>query len=58
MQPFHAYDEGNLAWLPAFEAEPATDVVAARTFRDQGLSVREAQNLLRQNFHDAIQVDP
>ena len=27
MQPFHGYQTGNLNWLCALEAEPATDMV-------------------------------
>ncbi|PSC68913.1 CMV 1a interacting 1 [Micractinium conductrix] len=28
IRAFHGYDEGNLSWLAALEAEPATDVMA------------------------------
>lgn len=28
--PFHAYDEGNLCWLAAYEAEPATKAMGLR----------------------------
>lgn len=31
-KPFHAYDQGNLNWLAAYEVEPATYSVALRTF--------------------------
>ena len=32
LKPFHAYDEGNLSWLAAFEVEPATFAVALKAF--------------------------
>lgn len=31
-KPFHAYDDGNLSWEAAFDAEPATKVVMKRAF--------------------------
>ena len=55
-QHFHAYEEGNLGWLPAFEAEPATDVMAVRAIGDASLSPAHAQHRLRTNIHNAIQV--
>lgn len=30
LQPFHAYEEGNLNWLAAYEIEPATYAIAVR----------------------------
>lgn len=56
LQTFHTYDEGNLGWLPAFEAEAATDVVAIRAFKDDILTPIQAQQKLRSNIHNAIQV--
>jgi hypothetical protein len=32
LKPFHAYDEGNLSWMAAFEVEPASYAVALRAF--------------------------
>lgn len=56
MQEFHAYDEGNLNWLAAFEVESATYSMALRTFPDQELSPEQAHARLRGNIHAAIQV--
>ncbi|KAK9813537.1 hypothetical protein WJX73_005647 [Symbiochloris irregularis] len=55
LQEFHAYPEGNLGWLPAFEAEPATDLVAVRSLAQKGLSPAEAQQQLRNSINRAIQ---
>ncbi|GIL89469.1 hypothetical protein Vretimale_18892 [Volvox reticuliferus] len=35
LKPFHAYENGNLEWLAAFEVQPATYVMAIRTFKDK-----------------------
>ena len=56
LQSFHTYEEGNLGWLPAFEAEAATDVVAIRALKDDSLTPEQAQQKLRGNIHEAIQV--
>lgn len=56
MQEFHAYDEGNLNWLAAFEVESATYSMALRTFPGQSLSPEQAHARLRGNIHAAIQV--
>ena len=56
MQEFHAYEEGNLNWLAAFEVESATYSMALRTFPDQVLTPEQAQAQLRGNIHAAIQV--
>ena len=34
-KPFHAYSEGNLGWLPAFECEPATMSMGLRVWKDE-----------------------
>ncbi|KAJ9509021.1 hypothetical protein QJQ45_001513 [Haematococcus lacustris] len=48
LKPFHAYEEGNLSWLAAYEVEPATLAVSIRTFKDQpSLSPTAAFDLLR-----------
>ncbi len=52
--PFHAYDEGNLCWLAAFEAEPATYAMALRVWPQEGLTWQAAQDRLRGSFHAAI----
>ncbi len=48
--PFHAYDEGNLCWQAALEAESATYAVALRIWKNESLTWQEAQARLRQNF--------
>jgi ubiquinone/menaquinone biosynthesis C-methylase UbiE len=52
--PFHAYDAGNLCWLAAAEAEPATYSMALRVWPDAGLSGSAAHDRLRQSFHDVL----
>ena len=54
LRPFHAYPNGNLDWLPAFEVESATMSMAVRTF--PGTKPVEAQQRLRGNIHAAIKV--
>jgi ubiquinone/menaquinone biosynthesis C-methylase UbiE len=49
--PFHAYDAGNLCWLAAFEAEPATYAMAMRVWPDENLAWDTAQHRLRGSFH-------
>ena len=56
LKAFHAYEEGNLNWLAAFEVESATLSMALRTFPDAGLDAQQAQARLRQGIHGAIQV--
>lgn len=56
VQPFHAYEEGNLNWLAAFEVESATYAMALRTFPGQGLSPAQAQRRLRDGIHAALRV--
>lgn len=48
--PFHAYDAGNLCWLAAFEAEPATYAMAMRVWLDEALTWEAAQDRLRNSF--------
>jgi ubiquinone/menaquinone biosynthesis C-methylase UbiE len=52
--PFHAYDQGNLCWLAAFEAEPATHAMALRVWSKEKLSWQTAQARLRSSFHDIL----
>lgn len=56
LQEFHAYEDGNLNWLAAFEVESATYSMALRTFPDQQLVPEQAHAQLRGNIHAAIQV--
>ena len=53
-QPFHAYDEGNLCWDAAAEAESATYAMGLRVWKDEELHYEEAQDRLRNSFLDAI----
>ena len=54
-QPFHAYDEGNLAWEAAREVEAATAAMGLRTFKDDpSLSPRAAHAKLRGGVQAAI----
>uniref|UniRef100_A0A0E0M615 Methyltransferase domain-containing protein n=1 Tax=Oryza punctata TaxID=4537 RepID=A0A0E0M615_ORYPU len=54
LSPFHAYDEGNLSWLAAAEAEPATMSIAKRAIPDAG-SIEEANQIVRGNWLNAIE---
>jgi len=51
LAPFHAYAEGNLCWLAAFEAIPATYAIAARLWPDEPLTAAESQAKMRDGFH-------
>jgi ubiquinone/menaquinone biosynthesis C-methylase UbiE len=52
--PFHAYDEGNLCWLAAFEAESATYSMAMRVWLAEKLTWQTAQDRLRSSFHAVL----
>lgn len=52
--PFHAYDEGNLCWLAAFEAESATYSMAMRVWLAENLTWQTAQDRLRSSFHAVL----
>uniref|UniRef100_J3N1B8 Methyltransferase type 11 domain-containing protein n=2 Tax=Oryza brachyantha TaxID=4533 RepID=J3N1B8_ORYBR len=54
LSPFHAYDEGNLSWLAAAEAEPATMSIAKRAIPDAG-SIEEANQIVRGNWLNAVE---
>ncbi|RDX72607.1 Transcription factor bHLH30 [Mucuna pruriens] len=54
LNPFHAYDEGNLTWLAAAEAEAATMSMARRALPDAS-SIQEANQILRGNWLRAIE---
>ncbi|XP_061367318.1 uncharacterized protein LOC133310403 isoform X2 [Gastrolobium bilobum] len=53
LNPFHAYDEGNLTWLAAAEAEAATMSMARRAVPNAS-SVDEANQILHGNWLHAI----
>ncbi|NCJ08360.1 methyltransferase domain-containing protein [Synechococcales cyanobacterium C] len=52
--PFHAYPEGNLCWLAAFEAEAATHAMALRIWPQENLTWQVAQDRLRSSFHQIL----
>ncbi|WCJ30940.1 Demethylmenaquinone methyltransferase [Euphorbia peplus] len=54
LNPFHAYDEGNLSWLAAAEAEPATRSMVRRAVPDAS-SEEEANGIVRGNWLEAIE---
>ncbi|CAN1850729.1 Demethylmenaquinone methyltransferase [Linum perenne] len=54
LSPFHAYDEGNLSWLAAAEAEPATMSMVFRAVPDAS-TVEEANEIVRGNWLRAIE---
>ncbi|KAL4457547.1 hypothetical protein ABPG75_012412 [Micractinium tetrahymenae] len=54
-KPFHGYDSGNLNWQAAFEAEPATEVVALWVWKDEQLTPEQAHARMRAGTSSAIQ---
>lgn len=53
--PFHAYKQGNLCWQAAFEAEPATQAMGLRIWKqEKNLSWETAQQRVRNSFHQAV----
>jgi ubiquinone/menaquinone biosynthesis C-methylase UbiE len=52
---FHAYQQGNLFWAAACEAEQATDAMALRVWPEETLQPAEAQQRLRQAIFQAIE---
>ncbi|NJM64609.1 MAG: class I SAM-dependent methyltransferase [Acaryochloris sp. RU_4_1] len=52
--PFHAYDQGNLCWSAAFEAESATYAMALRVWPQEHLTWQVAQERLRASFHQVL----
>ncbi|NJM45696.1 MAG: class I SAM-dependent methyltransferase [Alkalinema sp. RU_4_3] len=52
--PFHAYDQGNLCWDAAFEAESATYAMALRVWPSDNLTWEAAQERLRSSFHQVL----
>ncbi|ELS03418.1 methylase involved in ubiquinone/menaquinone biosynthesis [Xenococcus sp. PCC 7305] len=54
--PFHAYDEGNLCWQAAFEAESATLSMGLRVWKNEpGLTWQVAQDRLRNSFYQIVE---
>ncbi|GMH12115.1 hypothetical protein Nepgr_013956 [Nepenthes gracilis] len=54
LKPFHAYDEGNLSWLAAAEAEAATMSMVRRAIPEAS-SLDEANEIVRGNWLQAIE---
>jgi len=54
LMPFHAYDEGNLNWLAAAEAESATYAMALRVWPNEDITWQTAQGRLRDAYCDAV----
>ncbi|KAJ3684490.1 hypothetical protein LUZ61_013654 [Rhynchospora tenuis] len=54
LNPFHAYEEGNLSWLAASEAEAATMSIAKRAIPDAS-SIEEASQRVRGPWLSAIE---
>lgn len=52
--PFHAYEQGNLCWPAAFEAESATYSMALRVWSQESLTWQEAHARLRGSFHQVL----
>ncbi|MEW6498378.1 MAG: class I SAM-dependent methyltransferase [Cyanobacteriota bacterium] len=52
--PFHAYEQGNLCWPAAFEAESATYSMALRVWPQESLTWQEAHARLRGSFHQVL----
>lgn len=61
LNPFHAYSDGNLGWLQAFEVESATKSICIRTFRQEPvvLNHQEAFDRIRaSNFKAVVENAP
>lgn len=55
VQPFHAYEDGNLSFKAAFEVEPATYAMATRVYpAEKNLPWEEAQQRLRDAYTSAV----
>jgi ubiquinone/menaquinone biosynthesis C-methylase UbiE len=52
LQPFHAYETGNLSWQAATEVEVAAYAAHARIWSDSGSKAGDAR--LRESFHTQI----
>jgi SAM-dependent methyltransferase len=53
-QEFHAYEEGNLNWLAAYECESATMGMALRTYKKESLTPSQAQDRLRYSIFESV----
>eukprot|EP00210_Caulerpa_lentillifera_P005325 g5088.t1 len=55
LKTFHAYNEGNLCWLAAFEVESAFEILCLRSAPDSCKEAKEARALLSKRVLDCIQ---
>ena len=53
--PFHAYDQGNLCWQAAFEAQSATHSMGLRVWKNENITWQEAQQRLRHSFYQKLE---
>lgn len=56
LKPFHAYKDGNLSWLAAFEVESAFEVLCLRAAPDECKDLLEARDHVSNGITNAIQV--
>lgn len=56
LKPFHAYDDGNLGWLQAFEIAPSTKYVCLRTVQtdNHGIDAVGAYDEMYSSFFKAL----
>ncbi|MEI6427767.1 MAG: class I SAM-dependent methyltransferase [Pseudanabaena sp. ELA607] len=52
LRPFHAYEDGNMGWLPATEVEVAAYAVHSRVWGKEAAKDGDAR--LRQSYHDIL----
>jgi SAM-dependent methyltransferase len=52
---FHSYEQGNLCWQAAAEAEQATDAMALRIWPKEALEPLQAQTRLRDAIHAVVE---
>ncbi|MGB3403960.1 MAG: class I SAM-dependent methyltransferase [Microcoleaceae cyanobacterium] len=53
-KPFHAYEQGNLCWDAAFEAESATYAMGLRIWRNEEITWQTAHHRMRSSFHQIL----
>jgi ubiquinone/menaquinone biosynthesis C-methylase UbiE len=56
LKHFHAYEEGNLGWLPATEVEVAAYAVHSRIWKDETPPI-EGDARLRQSYFDIVKAN-
>jgi ubiquinone/menaquinone biosynthesis C-methylase UbiE len=53
LRPFHAYEDGNMGWLPASEVEVAAYAVHSKVW-DKKNAAKDGDARLRQSYHDIL----